>query len=395
MPSVEIIVSGAAWLSLFCITAGVFGCLYALGGAWAVHWFVRRPECSLPTAQPAVSILKPLCGAEPQLSENIESFLIQNYSGKVQVIFGVQDPEDGAIPIVKSLMARYPALELHLVVNGAIHGSNRKLSNLINMATLIRHPLVVLADSDVAVGPEYLHTLAAALSEPGVGAVTCLYRGLDIGGFWSRLAAMSVHDHFLPGAVVGMALGLAQPCVGQTIALSRETLARIGGFEALAHQLADDYAIGDSIRQLGLRVVIPRMLVATLFPETSLRETVVHELRWARTIFTIDPVGHFGSGITHALPLALIGAALREFDVLGTSVVLAALACRVILKFQVAREFGLPEPNYSLTFVRDILSFAVYFSSFFSSRVRWRGRSFVVRRDGTMAAADGAADIAG
>jgi ceramide glucosyltransferase len=382
----QTIAQATAWLSLFCIIASVFGCVYALGAAWAVHWFVRRPDPAVPAVQPDVSILKPLCGKEPQLFENIQSFLIQNYAGNTQVIFGVQDPADEAILVVKSLMQHHPGLDLHLVVDDAMHGANRKISNLINMASLIRNPVVILADSDVAVGPDYLGVLAAELAEPGVGAVSCLYRGLQVGGFWSRFAAMSVHDHFLPGAAVGMALGIAKPCVGQTIAMSRETLARIGGFEIVADELADDYVIGEAVRRAGLRVVVPRMLVATMFPETSISETAAHELRWARTIFAIDPIGYIGSGITYALPWSLIGAVLRGFDGLGLAAVLSALACRLFLKYRLTRELGLPNPEYALTLFRDFFSFAVYFGSFWSKRVSWRGREFVVRRDGTMAA---------
>ena len=242
----------------------------------------------------------------------------------------------------------------------ATHGANRKVSNLINMAQVARHPSLSLTDSDVAVGPNYLRTLAAALAQPGVGAVTCLYRGLPSGGFWSRLSAMAVHDHFLPATILGLALGLARPCLGATIALSRETLSRIGGFETVANQLADDYAIGKAVRQAGLRVVLPPMLVAHAFEEKSLSEVVRHELRWARTIFTVDPVGYIGSGLTHALPLALIGAALRGFDALGLAAILCALACRLFLKYRLTREFELPNPDYALLFVRDILSFAIY-----------------------------------
>ena len=125
------------------------------------------------------------------------------------------------------------------------------------MGQVARHSLIVVSDSDVAVGPNYLRTLAAALAEPGVGAVTCLYRGLPSGGFWSRLAAMAADDHFLPSTLLGLALRLARPCAGATIALTRETLTRIGGFETVANQLADDYAIGKAVRQAGLRVVLP------------------------------------------------------------------------------------------------------------------------------------------
>ncbi len=372
------------WLSLLFIAASVFGSLCALGAAWVAHWFVRRPAAPAPTPWPDVSILKPLYGAEAQLSDNLETYFHQEYPGRIQFVFGVQDPNDSAIPVVKSLIARHPGLDLQLVINGAAHGANRKVSNLINMGQVARHPVIVVSDSDVAVDPNYLRILAAALAEPGVGVVTCLYRGLPSGGFWSRLSAMAAHDHFLPSTLLGLALRLARPCVGATIALTRETLSRIGGFETVANQLADDYAIGKAVREAGFRVVLPPMLVAHAFEEKSLSEMVRHELRWARTIFTVDPAGYIGSGFTHALPLALIGAALRGFDALGLAAILGALACRLFLKYRLTREFDLPNPDYALLVARDILSFIVYFASFWSTRVSWRGQDFAVARDGTL-----------
>lgn len=372
------------WLSLIFIAASFAGCLAALGAAWAARWFVRRPPAAAPTTWPDVSVLKPLFRAEARLSENLETYFHQDYLGKIQFVFGVQDPDDTAIPVIESLIERHPGLDLRLIVNGAAHGLNRKVSNLINMGRAALHPVIVVADSDVAVGPDYLRTLAAHLAEPGAGAVTCLYRGAPGGGFWSRLAAMEAHDHFLPDTILGLALELARPCVGATIALTRETLARIGGFETAANQLADDYAIGEAVRRAGLRVVVPRMLVAHSFEEKSLSEAVRHELRWARTIFTIDPIGYAGSGLTHPVALALIGAALRGFDTLGLTAALAALACRLILKYRLTRDFDLPNPDYALLVVRDMLSFAVYVGGFWPARVRWRGEVFAVARDGTL-----------
>jgi ceramide glucosyltransferase len=372
------------WLSLLFIASSVFGSICALGAAWGAHWFVRRPTASTPAAWPDVSILKPLAGVEAQLSENIETFLHQDYPAAVQFVFGVQDPADSAIPVVKSLIERYPGLDLQLVVNGALHGANRKVSNLINMEQVARFPLIVVTDSDIAVGPNYLRTVASALAEPGVGAVTCLYRGLPIGGFWSRLSSMAAHDHFLPGTILGLYLGLARPCLGATIALTRETLSRIGGFETVANQLADDYAIGKAVRQAGLRVVLPGMLVTHSFEERSLSEVVRHELRWARTIFTVDSVGYVMSSVTHPVPLSLTGAALCGFDAWGVAAILSALTFRLFLKYRLTREFDLPNPDYALLFARDILSFAVYVASFWATRVAWRGQDFTVARDGTL-----------
>jgi ceramide glucosyltransferase len=373
-------------LSLLFIAASAFGALCALAAAWAGRRFVRQRAPAAPPAWPDVTVLKPLHGAESQLCENLETYFHQDYPGQVQFVFGVQDPGDSAIPVVKALIARHPALDLELVVNGAAHGANHKVSNLINMAEVARHPVIVVSDSDVAVGPNYLRTLAAALAAPSAGVVTCLYRGVPSGGFWSRLPSMAVNDHFLPGTLLGLMLGLARPCLGATIALTRETLSRIGGFEAVADQLADDYAIGEAVRRAGLKIVLPAMLVAHSFEEKSLSEAVRHELRWARTIFTVDPVGYVMSGFTHALPLALIGAALRGFDALGLAAVLTALACRFFLKYRLTREFELPNPDYALLVPRDILSFVVYLMSFWSTRVSWRGRDFAVARDGTLLA---------
>jgi ceramide glucosyltransferase len=372
------------WLSLLFIAASVFGSICGLCAAAAARWFVRRPACEPPKQWTGVSLLKPLYGVDAKLSDHIESYFHQDYPGAIQFIFGVQDRDDSAIPIVKSLIERYPQLDIELIVNGAAHGVNRKVSNLINMGQAARHPLIVMADSDVAVGPHYLRTLAAALAQPGVGLVTCLYRGLPSCGFWSRLSSMAVHDHFLPGTVLGLALGLAKPCLGATIAISRETLSHIGGFETVANQLADDYALGNAVRRAGLAVVVSPMLVDHTFEDTSLSDVIRHELRWARTIFTVNPLGYVCSGVTHALPLAVIGAALRGFDGWGLAAVLSALACRLFLKYRLTGEFKLPNPGYTLLFARDTLSFAIYFASFWSRRVSWRGRTFTVARDGTL-----------
>jgi ceramide glucosyltransferase len=190
----------------------------------------------------------------------------------------------------------------------------------------------------------------------------------------------------LPTTILGLALGLARPCLGATIALSRETLSRIGGFEGVANQLADDYAIGKAVRTAGLKVVVSSMLVDHAFEERSPHEMVRHELRWARTIFAVDPIGYVGSGLTHALPFALIGAALRGFDGAGVAAILCALACRLFLKYRLTRQFELPDPSYALLCVRDMLSFAIYLTSFSATKVAWRGQDFAVGRDGTLLA---------
>lgn len=371
------------WLYLICTILSLFGCLYAIIAGWLAGRFASRPAPPVAGREPA-SILKPLHGDEVNLFENLASFCAQDHDGPFEIVFGVQDAADPAIEIVRRLKIRFPALEIKLVVDATPHGSNAKVANLINMLPAARHELIVLADSDISVDTNYLQRICSAMAVPDTGLVTCLYFGRDAGTLWSRLAAMSVALHFLPSVIVGLAAGLARPCFGSTIALRRETLARIGGFEAFADQLADDYAMGAAVRKLGLRVEIPNFLVGHTFPDQNLGETFRHELRWARTIASVDRFGFAGSGITHALPFALVAAASRGFDTMGMIALLCALVCRMGLQIRMTRAFALPKMSLWLVPCRDLLSFAVYLACFMSSRVEWRGRNFTLGANGTM-----------
>ena len=232
--------------------------------------------------------------------------------------------------------------------------------------------------------PDYLKRLCGALERPNVGLVTCLYRGGDTGTLWSRLACMGMDFHFLPSVVVGLALGLASPSLGPTIALRRETLSAIGGFESFADRLADDYAIGAAVTKLGLRIEIPSFLITHYCEEKSFRDLFFHELRWARTVFGIDPIGFVGAGVTHAFPLAVLAALLGGFDFWGCALIAFALACRLWLQAGVARALDLPTASLPLAPLRDMISFFVYVACFFGARVDWRGRSYDIDRKGNM-----------
>jgi ceramide glucosyltransferase len=341
-----------------------------------------------PAEHPPVTILKPLHGAEPGLAAALESFVGQAYAGEVQIVLGVQDEADPAVQVVEALRARHPDRAIVLVSSPGARGANRKVSNLINMLGAARHNLLVMADSDIAVTPDYLGRVVAALGEPdvgepdkdepGVGVVTCPYHGRAAAGFWSRLTALGISHQFLPSVAVGVTLRMASPCMGSTIALRRETLARIGGFEAFADELADDYALGAAVRGLGLRSVVAPVLVAHDCAETSLRGLIAHERRWAITIRRLDPAGFFGSAVTHALPLGLLGVLLTGAAAPALAALAAAVACRFWSMARVDALIGAEDGGWRLAPVRDILSFAIFLSAFFGRAVEWRGARFSV-----------------
>ena len=375
------------WLSPLLLIVAVAGCVYGLTAAWLAGRFAAAAPARLPAdaAAPSVTVLKPLCGLEPRLYENLETFCRQDYAGPVQIVFGVQNAADPAIGVVERLQAAYPALRIDLVVDPRQHGSNRKVSNLINMAERIAHAVIVLADSDMVVRPDYLERVVAALSQPGVTGVTCLYHGVPAHrGVYAHLSALAIDVQFLPNVVMGTALGLAKPCFGSTIAFRTESLAAIGGFQRIRNDLADDYELGEALRGLGGRVVIPNFTIGHTCVDTEIRGLWRHELRWNRTIRNVDPGGYAGSIVTHAFPLALIGALLPGAGTPALAVAALALACRIVLCARLERAFGLDAHPYWLLPIRDILSFANFSWGFVSGAVTWKGHDYRVVADGTL-----------
>src|SRR5215470_863053 len=353
------------WPSIIVGLVSAVGCACLVYATFLTSRFPRRALPTPGASVPRITILKPLHGAEPGLSENLASFCTQNYPGAVQIILGVQDPRDDAIAVVEQLQARYK--ECHL-------------------------DLVVAADSDMRVDPDYLSRVVAALEQGGVGAVTCLYHGLPATGFWAQLAALGINAHFLPNVIMGLGLKLAQPCFGSTIAFNRNALVEIGGFIRVANCLADDYAIGAALRARGYRISVSPITVGHVCGETSASELWHHEVRWARTVRSLDPVGYAGSVIAHAFPLALI-AALGAFTaesiepVTALGLGMAAVGCRLALLRQVERAFNLPPQSCWLVPLRDVLSFTVFISSFFGQSARWKGRRYRFVAGGTLVAA--------
>lgn len=368
------------WLSLIALLVAATGCAYLIAAAILISRSVRKSPQLRAEAVPGVTILKPLHGNEPGLFENLSSFCTQDYPGHTQIVFGVQDPSDASVAVVKRLQDAWPSRDLDLVIETKVHGLNRKVSSIVNMASRIQQDVVVVADSDMRVNPDYLSQVVAALDQPGVSAVTCLYYGVPVTGIWSGLCAFAINAHFLPGVVFGTALGLARPCFGSTVALRRQTLGEIGGFKPFVDRLADDYAMGEALRAGGGTISIPPFAIAHMCTQFSLGDFWRHELRWARTIKSIDPVGYACSIVAHPLPwaltAALLGAGSTTF-LSAIAIAAASIVCRVALLRQVERAYALPLQAYWLVPAGDLLSFIVFVVSFFGRYVNWRGYRYL------------------
>jgi ceramide glucosyltransferase len=363
------------------LVIAIIGCVFMLTLSACVLSFPTDDPIE-PSAQPPVTVLKPLHDAEPGLGGRLAAFCRQDYAGPVQVLCGTQDRDSRAVAVVGAMDSGSPGTTIELIVEPRGHGVNRKVSNLINMMPRACHDTLVLSDSDIVVGPDYLRTITALLVPSDVGAVTCLYYGIGGEGFWTRLSALAINVQFLPQAVMAVSLGLAKPCCGATIALRRSMLERIGGFGALADVLADDHAIGVAVSAEGYDIVTAPFLVGHGCFEANLLQLVRQQIRVARTIKSIYPIAYACTVITHPWPLALLGLLLGSPA--AALVVAAALLSRLMLCRCVEWRFDLPRQNYWLMPLQDMIAFSVYIMSFFGATVHWRGVDYRVTADGSL-----------
>jgi ceramide glucosyltransferase len=329
---------------------------------------------------PPVTVLKPLFGAEPETYDCLRSFCEQVYP-EYQVIFGVCDPQDPAVAVVQRLQGEFPDRDLVLAADRKEHGSNRKVNNLINMMALARHDLLIISDSDVKVGRDYLASLVPPMLDPDVGIVTCGYRGVPRPGIWSLLGSMYINEWFMPSVRVAALMGYRSFAFGATIGIRRETLDKIGGFHSVSNQLADDYRLGELTRQLGLRTVLSEVEVDTLVEDSTAAELVAHELRWRRTIRNLSPYGYGFSVITLGLPVTAFQLLLTQGAVPAAAIFSITALMSTLIHFN-ARRPGAPTIALLLVPFRDLLHFGLFLWSFATRRVQWGVDHYEVNRHG-------------
>jgi ceramide glucosyltransferase len=384
-----------AYLSTLLLLLGL-ACSAAAAGYSALNAIAlgvwRLPQRTPPdTALPPVTLLKPLCGAEPGLYEDLRSFCRQDYPD-YQIVFGIRDASDPACAIARRLAAEFPSLPISVVVDSKLHGSNWKVSNLINMLPHALHDFLVMADSDACVEADYLRLVTPPLSDSRIGLVTCLYRGIPTPGMWSRIGAMYINEWYVPSVLLAWLFGYQGYVSGQTICIRRATLRAIGGFEMLADQLADDHRLGTLVRALGLRIVLSRHVVSGKHHEPSLGSVVRHEVRWMRTLRVLQPRCFLGLFLTFSLPLAVLGLVLTaavsgHTALVSTSRLLFAVTVLLRLVVHVGHRVPVRGPLLSdlwLLPLRDVLLGWVWLQCFFTSTVTWRGNDFSVDANGVM-----------
>jgi ceramide glucosyltransferase len=350
--------------------------------------FFDRPLASLPPGPgPGVTILKPVRGLEPGARECLESFLRQDYR-PFQVIFGVGDPRDPVLPLLRELRDAFPHLDIEVLVCPESLGFNPKISTLRQMEPRARYGLLVIADSDVKVAPDFLRQAVAALLEPGAGLVSFAYRSGPAAALGARLEALTIATDFLPSVAAAHYLEGTRFALGAAMALTRPALQNIGGLAPLADFLADDYQLGFRVAQTGLEVKVLPQMVETRNPRLSFRDYLSHQLRWARTYRVCRPGGYLAYGLTHALVWSLACFLASGLAPAALGLVAATLALRLSLACSAGRRGlggNLPLASLGLLPLKDCLAFGLWLASFLGRGVAWKDRRFRLTPAGRLA----------
>jgi ceramide glucosyltransferase len=262
------------------------------------------------------------------------------------------------------------------------------VNNLQNMLGRAKYGLLVLVDSDIRVGPEYLGRIASEVCAGDTGLVTCLYRAGEAPGFAARLEAVGITGEFAPGVLVAEMTGGASFAFGATIALKRDTLEAIGGFQAIADYLADDYMLGNLAHRAGHAVRLSSCVVETVLAPTDIGAFLLHQIRWARGIRACRPLGHTGLIITNAIVVGLLYTLTCGLSAASILLFAVAAAARMAAAWTVGvwcLGDRLLANSLWLVPVRDFFSFFIWCMALAGKKVEWRGKRYRIAGDGKLA----------
>jgi len=357
---------------------------YILSMIAGFRFFARRE--SEREHLPPVSIMVPLYGADFKAYQNYARLCRQDYP-EYQVVFGVREADDSSIPIVERLKADFPERDIALVISPEAIGQNLKVGNLRNMYPRVKHEHVVIIDSDIRVTADYLRKVITPLANPRVGLVTCLYRAAETPDFAARLEAVGITAEFAPGVLMAWMLEGVKFALGSTMATTRARLEAIGGFQALADYLADDFMLGNLIAADGYEVRLSQHVVETAMAPAGFAGMIRHQMRWARSTRISRPLGYLGLILTYGTALAVLTVLVDRASSFSLGLLAFTLIVRLTMGWLIGVHWlndGILRRNFGLLPLRDLLSFGIWCSSWIGKRVEWRGRIFEVTANGKM-----------
>jgi ceramide glucosyltransferase len=320
---------------------------------------------------------------DTQTADCLRSWLVQEYPGPVQILFGVAEESDPVCNLVRELIKAHPELDAQLVICREQLGANAKVSTLVHLERLGKNEVLIVSDADVRVSPDFLGQIVAPLANSETGLVNCFYRLANPANLAMRWEAFLVNAEFWSQVLQAKALKPLDFALGAVMATTRQHLNTAGGFAALLDYLADDYQLGHRIAQTGARIAISPAGVDCWQAPVKWSDVWKHQLRWGRTIRVCQPGPYFLSIISNVTFWSVL------FGV--SSPALLPLAAGAIV-FRAAAGFSIEEKmngrgswtSFWLGPLSDLLKAPIWLLSFLGNEVVWRGKRFRVSKGGKM-----------
>jgi ceramide glucosyltransferase len=356
---------------------------YYLAAAFAALRFFRRERArEIGSFAPRVSLLKPVHGVDFSSYENFASFCTQEYPD-YEILFGVGDAADPAVPLIQRLIAEFPRRRMNLFIGAEQVGANRKVNMQERLAREAQHEILALTDGDVRVSPTYLREVVAPFADQQVGAVTSFYRAIAQPNLGAELEAVGAASDFFAGVLMANSMEGITFALGASIVTTKKWIAKIGGFAAIADMHSDDYELGYRIAKAGGQILLSRQAVWTMYPAQSIRGFWQHQLRWARTVRMCRPLSFAALIFTHGLPWAVLAALIAPAPWIAAAYLAAYLVLRLTMAWTVGvwgvqdavlrRKLWLVPP-------RDAIYFVVWLASFVSNRIHWGGEEYTMKK---------------
>jgi ceramide glucosyltransferase len=336
-----------------------------------------------PESHPPISILKPLCGHDDGLEDNLRSFFEQEYP-QFEVLCGVHREDDPAVAVFEKVRSEYPEREAGLIVTGEPVVPNAKSFSLKRLVREARYDLLVMGDSDIRVRPDFLARMAQEFGDSDVGLLSCPYDAVAGPSFWSRLEAIGMNTEFLGGVLVARMIEGMKFALGCVVAVRRSVLEAMGGFQYLQDYLAEDFVMGQRAAELGHKVLLSSYVIEHRIGTQGVRQNLVHRLRWARSTRRSRPAGYWGQIFTYPLPWVLLLWAANDaaWPVILLAIVLRSAAAWATSSCALNRPLTMRE--WLLLPAQDLLGFLIWIGGFVGDTVVWRNRKCTLLRDGRL-----------
>lgn len=377
-------VAGRAVFSAFALLSGAFTFAFVCVAAFFAARFLSARSRHQAAPQPPITVIKPLKGEDLDLHDNIASFAKQDYPC-FQILFCLASPDDPALAAVSRLKKEFPEADIEVVVSKNRIGYNPKVNNMANAYPFAKYDLLLMSDSDIRVEPGFLKRIAAPFADPSVGLVTSFYQATGARGLWGCMESLSINANFLPQAACASGFGM-RFAMGAAMMVRRQAFEASGAYANLADHLADDFWLGESVREAGWRLETAEGCVDSVPGIDSGMGHFKHLVRWARTIRLCQPAGFYSSLIQHGFSLLTLRGMVQGFD--GVTLVLLGgiWASKAVSSAILNAKLGNRQPLRALWLLplSEWFSFAAWLGACASNTVVWRGEKFVVQSQGVL-----------